>query len=325
MSPALLGLLGLGVLLFTTYIGIAYQHQIRRARARVASGSRMLETAIGPIECAEAGEGPPVLVIHGAGGGFDQGLDLADSLVQRGFHVIAISRFGYLRTPLPQDASAETQADAHAAVLDALDIPRCAVFGVSAGGPSAMQLALRHPDRVTALTLMVPAAYAPRPEGTPPGRMSALGSVLMNLTLKSDFLFWLALRVAPRAMTRVILGTPPALLDDADPAERAIVQTALDHVLPVSSRRLGLINDAAVVSRLPRFELERLETPTLIISARDCLYRTFAGSRYSAEHMPHARFIGYPAGGHLLVGHQQESADAVTDFLKTAPAPAAVG
>jgi pimeloyl-ACP methyl ester carboxylesterase len=99
------------------------------------------------------------LSVHGAGGGFDQGLELADPLARAGFRVIAVSRFGYLRTPLPPDASAA----AHACLLDALNIRRVAVLGTSAGGPSSMQFALRHPDRTAALVLLVPAAYAPRP------------------------------------------------------------------------------------------------------------------------------------------------------------------
>lgn len=302
-----------------------YHSDIRRARHRVAAGSKILETACGPIEYAAAGDrkGPPILVIHGAGGGFDQGLDLAQGLIQHGFHIIAISRFGYLRTPLPGDATPAAQADAHAAVLDALDIPRCPVFGVSAGGPSAMQLALRHPERVTSLILMVPAAYAPR-EGVMPRRMSALGGLMMDLTLRSDFLFWLALRVAPRAMTRMILGTPPELLEHADALEHARVQIVLDHILPVSTRRLGLRNDSAVVPDLGRFELERIEAPTLIISARDDLYQTFAGSQYSAEHIPNARFSGYPTGGHLLVGHERETTKEIVGFLRAQPAVAMV-
>ena len=285
-------------------------------------GSRILETSVGPIEYAEAGEGPPVLVIHGAGGGFDQGLDLGEGLVPNGFRVIAPSRFGYLRTPLPKDGSAAAQADAHAAVLDALHIERCAVFGVSAGGPSTMQFALRHPDRVTALILMVPAAYAPRPDDAVPKRMTALGGLMMDLLLRSDLLFWLGVRLAPRTMTRMILGTPPALLADADPVERARLQTALEHVLPVSRRRLGLLNDAAVVTTLPRFELERVQAPTLIISARDDLYQTFAGSRYSAEHIPKARFIGYETGGHVLLGHHQEITAEIVRFVRANAAPA---
>ena len=56
-------------------LGVMYQRDIQAARARIASGSEIAQTACGPIEYATAGEGAPVLVVHGAGGGFDQGLD----------------------------------------------------------------------------------------------------------------------------------------------------------------------------------------------------------------------------------------------------------
>ncbi|HWR87420.1 MAG TPA: hypothetical protein VN277_03260, partial [Acidiferrobacterales bacterium] len=100
---------GLGGFLYSSY-----QHDIERARERIATGSRIAETPCGPIEYAVAGDGPPLLIVHGAGGGFDQGLDFGKSLVASGFRVVAMSRFGYLRTPLPNDASAAAQADAHA-------------------------------------------------------------------------------------------------------------------------------------------------------------------------------------------------------------------
>src|SRR5689334_8548498 len=67
-------------------------------RERVAVGSDMAETARGPIDYAAVGDGPPVLV-HGAGGGFDQALDFGELPLQSGFRVIAPSRFGYLRRP----------------------------------------------------------------------------------------------------------------------------------------------------------------------------------------------------------------------------------
>lgn len=133
----LAGLLTSGL---TDLVSASYQRDIHQARERISAGSQIVETPCGPIEYAVAGSGPPVLVVHGAGGGYDQGLDFSRALVPSGLRVIPMSRFGYLHTPLPADASAAAQADAHACLLDALNISRAAVIGASAGAPSSMQL-----------------------------------------------------------------------------------------------------------------------------------------------------------------------------------------
>ncbi|HEX9686445.1 MAG TPA: alpha/beta hydrolase [Burkholderiales bacterium] len=303
----------------TTGLGAAtyfYQRDIQQARHRVSSGSQIAETTCGPIEYAVTGDGPLVLVVHGAGGGFDQGLDFGASLVERGFRVIAMSRFGYLRTPLPADASPAAQADAHACLLDALGIKRVAVAGASAGAPSSMQFALRHPRRITALVLLVPAIYVPRPGGAPPVTTPRGTEFLIDMGLRSDFLFWAASRLARRAVIRAILATPPAAVENASPEEQARVQQVLDHILPITQRRLGLLNEAAVIPSLQRYELERINVPTLTISFADDLYGTYDGARYTAEQIRGARFVGYPSGGHLWVGHQQDVSDEIVRFLK---------
>jgi 2-hydroxy-6-oxonona-2,4-dienedioate hydrolase len=298
----------------------AYRPNLERARARISTGSQIAATRCGPIEYAEAGQGPPVLVVHGAGGGFDQGLEMGEGLARAGFHVIAPSRFGYLRTPLPADASAEAQADAHACLLDALGVARAAIVGVSAGGPSVVQLALRHPERTRALLLLVPAVYAPpRPDRASPARASHTMMLLFDTALRSDFLFWAASQVAHDAFVRSILGTPPDLVAHAPADEQARIERVLDHILPVSSRRVGLLNDARVVSSLPRYDLEKIAAPTLAISTEDDLYGTFAGARYTAEHIPHARFIGYPSGGHMLVGRNAAAFAEIVAFLRASP------
>jgi pimeloyl-ACP methyl ester carboxylesterase len=316
---AFAGLLGAGL---SALAWFKYRRDIHRARERISAGSRIVDTPCGPIEYGFAGDGPPVLVVHGAGGGFDQGLEIADPLVRNGFRVIAMSRFGYLRTPLPVDASPAAQADAHACLLDALGIQRVAVVGASAGAPSSMQFALRYPERTAVVVLLVPAAYPlhieQRPGGAVPPRTSTAAKLLFDTALKSDFLFWVAPKIARNAMLQAILGTPPSVLQNASAEERARIAQVLDHIQPLSMRRLGLLNDVSIVRSLPRYELERIAAPTLIVGMADCLYGTHSGARYSAEHIPRARFMSYPTGGHLWAGHQNEVMAEIAGFLRNA-------
>lgn len=314
---------------------VSYRRDLRAAKARVFRGSRMIDTPCGPIEYGdsaptEIGTGTTVLVIHGAGGGFDQGLELAQPLIESGYRVIAPSRFGYLGTPLPEDASPMAQADAHARLLDALGIDKAALVAFSAGAPSAMQLCLRHPGRCRALVLGVPLAYCPRPDGAAragareeargkaAGQKSTVKELLLNTMLSSDFAFWTLRKLARGAMIKTVLGTPPEDLRQAGAEEEARLTEFLAHIEPVSRRKNGLKNEEAVGRSLARYELERLQTPTLVIGVENCLYNTYAGARYTAEHIPGARFVGYPAGGHLVVGHSEEMWREIREFLAMA-------
>lgn len=164
-------LLALMLMTGCAWIVPPYGRDLDAARERIDSGSLVVDTPCGPIEYAIKGEGPPLLVVHGAGGGFDQGLIIGAPLIETGYKVIAVSRFGYLRTPLPQDASPAAQADAYACLLDALGIRRVVILGASAGAPSSLQFALRHPERCQALVLLVPVLYTPRLGELPPGRV----------------------------------------------------------------------------------------------------------------------------------------------------------
>jgi pimeloyl-ACP methyl ester carboxylesterase len=292
-----------------------YRRDIRQAHERVSTGSEIATTACGPIEFAVSGNGASLLVVHGAGGGYDQGLDFAQPLAEQGFRTIAMSRFGYLRTPQPADASPSAQANAHASLLDALGIERAAIAAASAGAPSAMQFALLHPTRCSALVLLVPAAYAPRSDGASPLQTPAQTHFLFGTALKFDFLFWAAMRLARSTMIEAILATPLAVVENASSEEKRRLNEVLKHVLPIGPRRQGLINDAAVVSTLQRYELERIAVPTLVIGIADCLFGTYAPARYTAEHIPGARFIGYETGGHLWVGHHREIVHEIAAFL----------
>jgi 2-hydroxy-6-oxonona-2,4-dienedioate hydrolase len=129
------------------------RQDVRAAEERIAGGGRVADTPCGVIEYADQGEGRVVLVSHGAGGGYDQGLAVSEQL-GAGFRIIAPSRFGYLNTPYPDDPSAAAQADAYACLLDSLGVEKVLVIAFSAGGPSALQFALRYPDRTDSLIMV---------------------------------------------------------------------------------------------------------------------------------------------------------------------------
>jgi 2-hydroxy-6-oxonona-2,4-dienedioate hydrolase len=311
-------LLMLALTAVVVVIAWRFNRDMQQAHARALQGSVQLPTRCGPIEYQERGVGVPLLAVHGSGGGHDQGMAFAGGLAEQGIRVIAMSRFGYLRTPMPLDASAEAQADAHVCLLDALGLPSAAVMGGSAGAPSALQMAIRHPSRVSALVLLVPLAYKPPTEADSATPMPAWLEALTMQMIASDFVFWAALHVAPDQVIQLVLATPPALLGTASPTERARVHAMLNSILPVSARAAGLKSDTAVGKHLKPASLASVRAPTLIISARDDGYGTYASAQYTAGHIAGAKFVGFDAGGHTWVGHNDEVMAAVLQLLASA-------
>jgi 2-hydroxy-6-oxonona-2,4-dienedioate hydrolase len=305
------------ILIAIFFIWWRFDQDITSAATRAAQGSVMVQTQCGPIEYQEVGTGMPLLVVHGSGGGHDQGMLFAAPLArkQMGVRVIAMSRFGYLRTPLPADASPEAQADAHVCLLDALGIRQAAVLGASAGAPSATQMAIRHPDRVGALILLVPLAYKPTDVADSVPAPSPMAEKMLMSLIDSDFVFWAALHVARDQVIKRVLATPPELVAAADVAERARVDAMLNSILPVSARAEGLRNETKIAKNLQPYALEMIRAPTLIISTRDDGYGTFASAQYTASKIAGAKFLGFEQGGHMWIGHNDEVQQEILKLL----------
>jgi pimeloyl-ACP methyl ester carboxylesterase len=287
----------------------AYPGDISEIRNRVRNGASIAATACGPIEYASEGTGAPALISHGAGGGYDQGLLLARSFAPPGVRAIAPSRLGYLGTPLPADASPTAQAHAHAALLDALAVDSAIVVGVSAGAPSAVELALHHPKRVRALILAVPRGYAPDAPALP---LTRSRRALLRLLLSCDLVYWSALCLAGDGLA-ARMGVPPPLFAEASDAERNRVAAMMRCVLPVGRRRPGLNSDAT--ARFTPLPLERIEAPTLILATRDDPVETLPAAEFLAAGIAGSHLHVLDSGGHLFVGWQREVAAVVADFL----------
>lgn len=289
-------------------IWLGYRHDMALRRTELAAEAKNS----GGIDYAREGAGRAVLVIHGAGGGHDQGLMLGRALFGAGHDLIAPSRFGYLGTPLPADPSPAAQADAHAGLLDRLGVERAIVAGVSAGAPSAVELALRHPEKVSALILISPHLYEPT-QVMGAGKDGESQAVLGLVERSADFLFWAASKVAHRSVVR-FLGVPPEVEAQASPAERARVRALIRSILPLSARTEGLRLDGSTV--LAPWPLERIAVPTLIVTATDDLYQSEPGARFTAERIKGAELLALPSGGHLLVGRTEEVRAHIAKFLR---------
>jgi 2-hydroxy-6-oxonona-2,4-dienedioate hydrolase len=319
MRPRYLWILSL-LLLGGLGIFAIYARDLANARARLVGRSSTLETSFGTMEYADVGQGEPILIVHGAGGGFDQGLDMAGGLVEQGFRLIAPSRFGYLRSSRPAQLTTEMQADAYVELLDRLGIAKVNVVSISAGAWSALLLAIRHPDRVRALVLLVPADYLP------PG-MTIRGGAMVRAIFNSDFIAWAALKVMPLlpgGMSRMMLGTDPAVIRAANREERARVSQVVEHLLPVTPRVAGMNFDVATAAERRPYAIEKITCPVLAISAEDDRFGTAKRAKLIVDNFANGKLMVFPTGGHALVGHMVDAVREGTKFLRAVteqPAP----
>ena len=98
---------------------LRYRRDLKAARARLAAVERhVISTKWGAVEYAERGRGDLVLVVHGIFHNCVGGLLCARDLLPNR-RVIAPSRFGYLGSSMPPNATPAAQADAFAALLEA--------------------------------------------------------------------------------------------------------------------------------------------------------------------------------------------------------------
>jgi 2-hydroxy-6-oxonona-2,4-dienedioate hydrolase len=286
-----------------------YREEKRFACDRLQAESQLFNTSAGVVEAALTGHGSPVLISHGSGGGYDMGLWLAQ-LIGGPFHYIAPSRFGYLRSPLPPRSTPENQADTYAALLDALQVSSVIVIGLSAGGASALQFALRHPGRCRGLAML---SAVSRP--VPP--LPLILQAIYPFMLKSDFIPWLFYFTAPQVVFQSN-GIDRALLARIKPdrEKMRLLDALYRTTFPSTLRREGMINDMRQLTILPTYPLERIAVPALVVHAVNDPIIPFASGKFSARTIPGAQFLELEDGGHFVcVTHREETMPLVQGFL----------
>ena len=286
-----------------------------QAAERLRIGSNLQQTACGPIEYAMMGEGPPVVVSHGLCGGYDQGLAIAGLIGLPDFCFVALSRPGYLRTPLQTGLTFDRQADAFAALLDSLGISRAAIIGVSAGGPPALAFARRHRDRCIGLVLMSAVTRRlVRGEVAIPRAMRLATSPL------ADFGYWLVLRPVARWSPRLAAGG--MLLQNTvrvlqDLSIESPFLKLIDTFVPLSLRRAGMLNDEIQIGSLPD-SVAPVDCPKALIihGSMDTLV-PYDNATAAARAVPGAELVPVHGGGHLTaIFRAPQLRSVIARFLK---------
>lgn len=283
---------------------------------------QIAETTLGPVEYAVVGTGTPVVVLHGSPGGIDAAALMAGILPRDGISAILLSRPGYLGTELGDRRTIDQQADLLAALLDHLGIERAGVFSLVGGGPAGYRMAVRHPDRVSALVAnaAVSQAYHVADQD--------LATRLMFTTGAGRWLLRLLAAHQPKQYISGALAGEGDLTKEqlaqrveevfVDPVKRDFVLALGPTTEQDKTRRDGYRNDLAQFADITSLELERITAPTLVVQGTADSDLPPAQSTFAAETIPGAELLTLDTGTHLaLFTHPDAAATQarVVDFL----------
>jgi len=274
----------------------------------------MSTVRVGDIEMyyEQHGSGEPLLLVMGLAADSTAWMFQVPDFAAR-YRTIVFDNRGVGRSSKPSGPySIHQMADDAAGLLDALDIARAHVVGVSMGGMIAQELALRHPKRVRGLVL---GCTYPEPDADAErqrqfsvqqlgGHITAAGATEIDLSTIDPLAFFQTL--IPRVFNQSFIDTElPKLLQ--------IFGGALQWGFSMEAI-LGQVE--AVMGHKATDRLHQIGSPTLVITGDADLLVSPANSDVLARNIPGAKLVKIPGGSH---GFNFETPDifnrAVLDFL----------
>lgn len=274
-----------------------------------AESSHVVDTASGKIHYHEAGEGTPVVMLHGSGPGATgwSNFNPNMSVLAEQFRVIAPDMPGWGKS---DPVSYEDRDHVKAAVdfLDALGVERAAFVGNSMGGATSLKVAARHPDRVSHLVTM--GSGAPGPRVNSPGGGPSEGLKILHRGYRNP-------SVETMKELCQIMAFDPAFATDALAEQRyRVLADRPDHVA----------NFAAGLGRPRRGEatladIESIQQPALIIHGRDDRVVHFEAGLRLVSSIQNSRLVVLNRCGHWAqLEHADEFNRLVADFITNTPA-----
>ncbi len=268
---------------------------------------RSVATRGARLSLVEAGEGPAVLAVHGLGATKGSFLPTVAALSTR-FHTIALDLpgFGDSSKPIGSAYDASFFAAACIDLLDALELDRVHLIGNSLGGRVVLEIALRHPDRVSRLALLAPALAWKRPRPWAP---------LLRLTRPELGL----VQLAPRAIVEGIVRQLIPGADDGwraagvDEFLRAYLTPAGRAAFYAAARHIYLDKPHGQNGFWPR--LATLQADALFVWGQRDQLVPIAFARHVAAAVPHARQLELDCGHVPQIERPEQTNAAIAEFF----------
>jgi pimeloyl-ACP methyl ester carboxylesterase len=238
------------------------------------------------------GKGIPVVLLHAATGSSRVWEHQTPALINAGFRVIAYDRRGFGRTVVAPGAQPGTGADDLQALLEHLHLARVHLVSTAAGGFVAFDYTLSFPQHLRSLIVA-----------------NSIGGVQ-----DEDFLE-AGRRVRPPSFTAM-----PAEIRELGPSYRFANPQGTERWVELehSNRAEGPAPPAQTMrNRVTFAALERIDTPTLLMTGDADMFAPPAVLRLFAAHIKHARTVVVPEAGHSAYWEQPEAFNrAVLDFIR---------
>ena len=279
-----------------------------------AHGRHIQARAGHQIHVIEAGEGPPVVLLHGSGPTSLMFLPLIERLT--GLRAIAVDRPGFgLSDPvdLPLARYREAVVEYLDSTLDALGLDETSLLGSSIGGTWAIWYALAHPNRLRRLVLMGAPPLLPGTRVPPELRLVFAPKVAELLSHRMP---WTAKSVVHHM---AVMGEKNTIVNYPEQIQ-ALVAAGHDPL----AAAVGLAEHRAYITplgfrralRIQRDELQQLTVATLLIWGDHDPMGGGHVARATAHAMPRAQLQMLTAGHGPWLGHPDHTAQLVSNFAR---------
>jgi pimeloyl-ACP methyl ester carboxylesterase len=140
-----------------------------------------------------------------------------------------------------------------------------------------------------------------------------MSTKVINTVQKSDFSFWLVLRMF-RSQFAEMVGIPRNLYEELSLEDKQYADNMLDFMHPMSPRSLGNIHEAEI-RPLSSEAMGRISVPTIILHAKDDFLVTYDHADFVNKNINNSVLVSFESGGHALIAETGVINERIRDFL----------